>query len=127
MRCTIGNQVGMVVLRSARWQRSRARDARASGNSSRKPGLPGSLPRAFAALIPALVRSEINARSSWATAPRTCSENMPCGVDVSIGSCRERKCGALLLLDYLEQMADGARPTIKADNYKHVTGFNLAQ
>jgi hypothetical protein len=38
---------------------------------ARSPGLPGSLPRARAALIPAFVRSEINARSSWATAPRT--------------------------------------------------------
>lgn len=35
--------------------------------------------------IPALVRSEISARSSCATAPRICRENMPCGVDVSIG------------------------------------------
>ena len=31
-------------------------------------------------------------RSRWATAPSTCSENMPCGVVVSIGSCRLRKC-----------------------------------
>lgn len=56
------------------------------------PGLPGFFPFAFAALIPAFVRSEISARSSWATAPRTCRENMPCGVDVSIGSRSDRKC-----------------------------------
>ena len=33
-----------------------------------------------------------DARSSWATAPSTCNENMPCGVEVSIGSRRLRKC-----------------------------------
>ena len=49
------------------------------------------LPRASAALMPAFVRSEISARSSWATAPSTCSENMPCGVEVSIGPRSERK------------------------------------
>jgi hypothetical protein len=40
-----------------------------------------------------LVRSEISARSSWSTAPSNCSENIPCGVEVSIGSRGERKCG----------------------------------
>ena len=44
---------------------------------------------------PALVRSAISARSSWATAPSTCKENMPCGVEVSIGSRRLRKCAPL--------------------------------
>src|SRR3712207_7714730 len=32
---------------------------------------------------------------SCATAPSTCKENMPCGVEVSMGSRRERKCAFL--------------------------------
>lgn len=63
----------------------------ASGRRSRRPGLPARRPRALAALIPDLVRSAISARSSWATAPRTCRENIPCGADVSIGSRSDRK------------------------------------
>ena len=62
-----------------------------NGIRARRPGLPGAC-LALAALMPALVRSEISARSSCATAPRTCSENIPCGVEVSIGSFNERKC-----------------------------------
>jgi hypothetical protein len=46
----------------------------------------------MAAFMPALVRSAISARSSCATAPSTSSENLPCGVEVSIGSRSERKC-----------------------------------
>ena len=37
----------------------------------------------------------MSARSSWATAPKTCNENIPCGVVVSIGSRRLRKCAPL--------------------------------
>ena len=66
--------------------------ASASGRRSRMRGLQGSLPLDFAALIPAFVRSEISARSSCATAPSTWSENIPCGVDVSIGWRSDRKC-----------------------------------
>lgn len=51
----------------------------------------GQLTFGFLRLDPAIVRSEISARSSCATAPRTCSENMPWGVVVSIGSRSERK------------------------------------
>lgn len=69
--------------------------ANISGRLSRIPGLPGSRPFALTALMPALVRSEINARSSCATAPSTWSENIPCGVAVSIGSRSERKCAFL--------------------------------
>jgi hypothetical protein len=54
----------------------------------RNPGLPPTRPRLRAAFRPALVRPAISARSSWATAPRTCRENMPCGVVVSMGSRR---------------------------------------
>jgi hypothetical protein len=61
------------------------------GDGGRIPGLPDSFPLACAALMPALVRSEISARSSCATAPRTWRENMPWGVEVSMGSRKERK------------------------------------
>jgi hypothetical protein len=63
----------------------------ASGRRSRSPGFPGFMPRALAALMPARVRSEIRERSSWATAPSTCKENIPYGVDVSTGSRKDRK------------------------------------
>ena len=69
--------------------------ASVSGRRSRIPGFPESFPLAFAALMPAFVRSEINERSSCATAPSTWRENMPCGVVVSIGSRSERKCTPL--------------------------------
>jgi hypothetical protein len=55
-------------------------------------GIAADTTRRRAARSPALVRSAISARSNWATAPSTCSENMPCGVVVSIGSRRLRKC-----------------------------------
>lgn len=68
----------------------RPEGAMAAGLRPRSPGLPGSLPFAFAAAISAFVRSEINARSSRATAPSTWRKNMPCGVEVSMGSRRSR-------------------------------------
>ena len=82
---------------SSRWTASRAdRSLRmAPGSRARSPGLPPTRPRALADPNPALVRSAISARSNCATAPSTCSENMPCGVVVSMGSRRERKCAPL--------------------------------
>ena len=59
------------------------------------PGVAATRPRPRAACRPASVRSAIRARSSWATAPSTCSENVPCGVVAAIGSRRLRKCAPL--------------------------------
>ena len=75
------------------------------------------------------MRSAISARSSWATAPSTCSENMPCGVVVSIGSRRLRKCApaCLQLLDDGEQVADRARQAIEPDHYQGFAGSDLVQ
>ena len=80
--------------------RSARRDARrdaaslrnTSGSRARRPGLPPTRPRAFAARKPALVRSRIRLRSNSATAPSICSTRTPLGPDVSIGSASERKC-----------------------------------
>ena len=50
----------------------------------RRAGRAADTTRLRAARSPPLVRSAISARSIWATAPSTCSKNMPCGVVVSI-------------------------------------------
>jgi hypothetical protein len=83
----------------------------------------------FAARIPALVCSEIRARSSCATVPRTWRENMPCGVVVSMGSPSDRKMGVPSgqLLDDCQEMADRPSQAIKADDDKRVAGCDLAQ
>ena len=59
---------------------------------ARAPDCRRSDPWVGAVRRPALVRSAMSARSSCATAPSICRENMPCGVVVSTGSCRLRKC-----------------------------------
>ena len=89
----------------------------ASGFLARSPGLPPTRPWLRAVRRPALVRSAMT-RSSWATAPSTCRENMPCGVVVSTGSCRLRKWAPLnsMLLDHREQVADGAGEAIEPDH-----------
>ena len=51
---------------------------------------------------------------------------MPCGVVVSIGSRSERKCTPLSV-NHLEQMADGARKAVDADDNEGVAGANVAQ
>lgn len=66
------------------------RVGRIRGEVVRLTAWPGNLPFDLAARIPALVRSEV--RSRWATAPSTCRENIPWGVDVSMESRSERKC-----------------------------------
>jgi hypothetical protein len=76
-----------------------------AGSPARRPGLPPMRPRLRAACRPAFVRSAIRARSSWATAPSTWSENTPCGVVVSIGSRRLRKCAPLA--SSCSEVADG--------------------
>lgn len=63
-----------------------------AGSQARRPGLAPTRPLIRAAFRPALVRSEISARSRWVTAPSTWSENMPCGVLVSMRSRKLRKC-----------------------------------
>lgn len=90
---TIGNQLSMLETTLSICTLLRAARATmiAVGSRARSPGLPPRRPRALAARRPAFVRSEVRARSSCATAPSTCNENIPCGVVVSTGSRRERK------------------------------------
>src|SRR5271157_3288800 len=99
--------------------------AMAAGSLALRPGFPGSFPRACAALMPAFVRSEISARSSCATAPRTWSENMPWGVDVVA---QGAKMGAALLqaVDDVEEMADRAREAVEADDDENIAWSDLA-
>ncbi len=52
---------------------------------------PPFLPRAAAAVNPALVRSRIKSRSNWPSAPNTWKMSRPPGVVVSMASVRERK------------------------------------
>jgi hypothetical protein len=66
----------------------------ASALPARRPGLPPIRRRARAALSPDCAFGD-QRRSSWATAPSTCRENMPCGGALSIGSRRLRKCARL--------------------------------
>src|ERR1700759_3743077 len=98
----------------------------AAGSPARRPGLPPTRPRLRAARRPALVRSAISARSSWATAPSTCSENMPCGVVVSIGSRRVRKCAlGLELFDDVEQVANRAGEALQPHDDQGFAGTDL--
>ena len=73
MRRTVGSHRSMEAMTSPVKTRFRAAAALAiaEGSLALRPGFPGSFPRARAASIPAFVRSEISARSSCATAPRT--------------------------------------------------------
>src|SRR3954451_1371926 len=101
----------------------------AAGSPARRPGLPPTRPRLRAASKPALVRSAISARSSCATAPSTCSENIPCGVVVSIGSHRLRKyapfAASCSITD--KQMADRAGEPVEADDDEGLAGGDVAQ
>src|SRR3546814_1461226 len=45
-------------------------------------GRPPCRPRRFAAARPAMIRSRVNARSYWASAPNSENSNSPCGVVV---------------------------------------------
>src|SRR3954466_785054 len=85
---TLGIQASRVASSSAMYCRSRRAESLriASGSRRRRLGLPPTRPRALAAINPALVRSRIRARSSSAAAPSTWRANLPCGVEVSIGS-----------------------------------------
>ena len=91
---TLGIQASRVDSSSAMYCRSRRAESLriASGSRRRRPGLPPTRPRAFAARRPALVRSRMSARSNSAAAPRTWRANLPCGVEVSIGSRSDLKC-----------------------------------
>jgi len=70
---------------------------------------------------PDLVRLVINARSNWATAPSTFSENMPCGVAVSIGSRRLRKCARRP--QAVRSRPAGGRPSAPDDRAGPPPGF----
>ena len=81
IRRTVGSHPSIRSSRAVRCALSRlARTFRiASGSLARSPGLPPTRPWLRAVRRPALVRSAMSARSSWATAPRTRRENMPSG------------------------------------------------
>ncbi len=98
--------------------------AMAAGSLALRPGFPGSFPRARAALMPAFVRSEISARSSCATAPRTWNALGRRCVD---GVAQRAKVGAALLqaLDDVEEMADRAGEAVETDDDENIAGSDL--
>jgi len=82
MRRTVGSHVSSWASTLFRWVASRLARSfpMAAGSPARRPGLPPTRPRRRAACSPALVRSAISARSSWATAPSTWESIRICGV-----------------------------------------------
>src|SRR5271165_4064273 len=130
MRRTVGSHRSIDAMTSPVKTRFRACAAlaMAAGSRALRPGLPESFPLACAALMPALVRSEISARSSCATAPRTCRENMPWGVEVFDGVTQRAKVGSAILqqLDDFEEVADRAGEAVEADDDEDIAGPDLA-
>ena len=61
-------------------------------------------------------------------APSTCRENMPCGVVVSTGSCRLRKCAPLASSCSInrEQVTDGSGEAIEPDHDQGLARADLA-
>ena len=119
----------MVVSTSPVKTRSRAaavfRMAAGSGPQAR---IARQFAAGFAAAIPALVRSEIRARSSWATAlstwRKTCLAASRCRSDrAGIESARP----GLQPLDDLQQVANGAGEAVEPDHDKDVAGTDFLE
>jgi len=99
------------------------------GRWARRPGLPPTRPQLRVAFRPALVRSAIRTRSSFATARSTLQREPALRVEVSIGSRRLRKCASrcFQLFDDGQQVADRAGETIEPSHRQGFAGVDLAQ
>ena len=131
MRRTMGSQVDAEAIRSpteARWRAAEAARI-ASGRRSRKPGLPASLPRAFAALHARLGafgdQSPLELGDGAEHLERKHALRRR-GVD-RIAQRTEMRVARFEILDHREEVADRTGETIEADDHQDVAGVDFVQ